>query len=558
MSLSMPGLNALSRGLARDGRELGPDAAQPHSTRRAQGAFFTPQRLVSFVVRHAVDLRMARGDVKWHEDGYPLLRILDPAAGDGRFLVETTRELVRRGQELGHSTCAREIRKHCLIAIERDATYAAVASENLEGQATVHCTEALFSELVADGSIDIVLGNPPYLRSIALGRVDEVLRTRLRGRYSATSYGEWDLYAAFLEQGIEWLSSGGILGMVVPSRWWTAKWAGPLRETLASRGALSALVDFGDHQVFSDATVYTSLCFAGAQICEEVQVARLAEGAWELGQVMREDLQGREPWDLAVGASREIVQHLRKRGRPLGELAHIAKGTGTNADSVFVIESPAREIESELLHSVLRGRDVSPLGGVPEWPRLLLPYDSEGLLIAPEVMRDRYPKAHCYLLEHREHLEARERGRFAGAGFYCFGRPQNLAFLRASEPKVVVPDITRGGRALVDREAAMVLDSAYAIRLHPDAGLSHETLCGILCSRMVGLWLRSQGMPLRGGYTRMKTAYLKGIPIPASGSEPQAIGELVAAGAELHEIDEQVRIACDMPMALWNHGCDSG
>tara|TARA_R110002096_G_scaffold292224_2_gene486637 strand:+ start:82120 stop:83703 length:1584 start_codon:yes stop_codon:yes gene_type:complete len=526
---------------------------QSRTTRRAKGAFFTPPALVAFVVETALEKRFAGGEVLWHADGYPLLRILDPSAGDGRFLLEAARSLALRGRAENLVVDERLIRKHCLVAIERDPAYAEITRKAL-GDAEVHEEEALLSNVVADGSIDVVLGNPPYLRSIALGDVDAELRDQLRNRYFATSHGEWDVYAAFLEQGIRWLAPAGVLGMVVPSRWWTAKWAGPLRGFLSETKALSSLVDFGDAQIFSDATVYASVCIAGGLTQENVAIARLRAGQWQLGQVAQEHLLGEEPWDLAIGTAREFVKQLRRRGTCLGEMARIAKGTGTNADSVFLVASAEQGVEPELLHRVLRGRDVLAFGSPPSWPRLLVPYDAAGTLISPATLAAQYPKAHAYLCGHRTVLEARERGRFAGDGFYCFGRPQNLAFLQAKQTKVVVPDVTRDGRAMLDAEGTMVLDSAYAIRLFDKAPICHETLCGVLSSRVVRLWLQSQGVPLRGGYTRMKTAYLSALPMPAPSKATKRVGELVLEGASLDEVDEQVRRAYGLPRSLWNDG----
>ncbi len=557
MSLSLPSLCALTRALASDASVAGADTLQARGKRRAQGAFFTPPALVSFVTETALDLRFAQGNVAWHPDGYPLLRVLDPAAGDGRFLLEAARSLARRGRALSLQVDERMIHKHCLVGIERDPRYAEIARSQLYGEAIVHENEALLSGTVADSSVDLVLGNPPYLRSIALGRIDAELRRRLRHRYAATSHGEWDLYAAFLEQGMRWMGDGGVLAMVVPSRWWTAKWAGPLRASLAESGALSALVDFGDYQIFSDATVYASVCIAAQKPSKEVEIARLHGGKWQLGAVQHGEL-GTAPWDLAIGSAREFVTQVRSRGTPLGEMARIAKGTGTNADSVFLIESGDTEIESTLLHRVLRGRDVQALGRVPSWPRLLVPYKPDGTLIAPEEMRARFPQALAHLELHRDTLEARERGRFAGDRFYCFGRPQNLGLLQEKRAKVVVPDVTREGRALLDVHGALVLDSAYAIRLSADAPIDHETLCGVLNSRLVGLWLRSQGLPLRGGYTRMKTAYLTGLPMPPSSAATRRIAELVLAKPSQSALDEQVRLAFEVPKALWYAKVSSG
>jgi len=534
------------------------DALRSRGVRRAQGAFFTPLPLVDFVVEEALDMRFAARPVEWHEDGYPLLRVLDPSAGDGRFLEAAMQSLLRRGTELGQASNEALVRSKCLVGIERDPDYAAIARENLQGDSQIHCAEALLGNAVVNNSVDVVVGNPPYLQSARLGKVDASLQSQLRGRYAATSHGEWDLYAAFLEQGLRWLREDGALGMVVPSRWWTAQWAGPLRDLMARSKSLTSLVDFGTDQIFSDATVYASLCFASTSATDVVTIARSQRDGWELGEVAQRALQGTSPWDLAIGTSRAIVAHLREQGPTLGSVARIAKGCGTNADSVFLIGQEDGDLEGALLHSVFRGRDVRAYGEVPVWPKLLLPYDENDQLISPEIMKARYPLAYAYLSAHRSVLEAREGGRFAGPTFYCFGRPQNFAFLLKCQAKVVVPDVTKQGRALVDACASLVLDSAYAIRLNHEGPIDHDILCGLLNSRLVTLWLASQGLPLRGGYTRMKTAYLRGLPLPKPGRETDVIGERVRKRAPVEEVDEQVRKAYGMSRSLWGYSDSAG
>lgn len=550
MPFSPNSLQRLSCELASHEGHLGQDQSQSRDLRRRQGAFFTPEPLIRFVVERVLDQWFSGREVIWRDDGSPALRILDPSAGDGRFLAYVTEALVVRAVAQGFPGGAARvsIERNCLVAIERDPSYAALVREALGGHAEVHCAEALLSGVVADHSVDIVVGNPPYLRSINLGRSDDELRQKLRGAYAATSHGEWDLYAAFLEQGMNWLRPGGAIAVVVPSRWWTAQWAGKLRKRFAEAGGVRVLVDFGSDQIFSDATVYTSLFFGAKERSEELTVSRKIDGCWETDRVRTEEL-GEAPWRLAVGADRVLFQQLAQ-GPCLGEIAHIKKGAGTNADAVYVIEEH-QPIEEQLLRPLLRGRDVRSYGDVPVWPKLLVPYGRDGSLIEPAVMERDFPNAFEHLCGHRVRLESREKGRFAGDAFYCFGRPQNMAFLGDSAAKVVVPDVTKEGRALIDRGAAMVLDSAYALRLCEAVDLSLETLCGIMNSPMVGMWLRHNGVPLRGGYTRMKTAYLRTMPMPRPGPLRDRIGEAVCAGLGPECISERVRLALGVTEEQW-------
>jgi SAM-dependent methyltransferase len=544
--------------------ERGADAGLDRATRRAQGAFFTPAPLVDFVVARALGVRLddsggpggLDGHASW-EGGIPRLRVLDPCAGDGRFLAAAQRLLLEHAARHGHAPAPDALARACLVGIERDPGFAALARERTG--AVIHCSEALVEAPVElAGSVDVVLGNPPYVRSIHLARSDPALWRALAGRYAATSYGEWDLYAAFLEQALRWLAPGGQVGLVVPSRWLTAAFAGPLRGLLGRAGAVRGIVDFGAQQMFAGATTYACVTFLSRAPVRQVAVARRTRSGWDCGHVATDAL-GQGPWVMTVGRRRRLLERLRAAAPALGDIARIAKGAGTNADPVYVIEDATVEgdtvvgtskavgpvrVEAAACRPCLRGRDVRAWGQARDDVQCIVPYGPGGVLWSAGELAA-MPLAAAHLARCRALLEARERGRFAGPRYYCFGRPQNLVFLCDLQPKVVIPDVAHGGRALIDRRGALVLDSAYAVRvreahagrdlgehagpaLGERAGYALALVAAILNAPVVRLWLRETGVPLRGSYVRLKTAYLQSLPLPPPGPATRAAAALAA------------------------------
>jgi hypothetical protein len=477
--------------------------------RREAGAFATPPEIVRAVVAETLAAPLARA--AWRDDGSPCLRVLDPAVGDGRFLVECARVLVAAAAARGAGAegALRAIVRRVLCGVDRDPAACAAARTALGEGADVRLGEALLGGVVETGAFDAVVGNPPYIRSVMLKRADPELWARLRGAFDATSYKEWDLYGAFLERSLEWARPDGDVGLVVPSRWLTGAFAARLRARLA--GSVRRIVDFGAEQRFPGATTYTALVYL-RRGSAEVEF----EKAGAAGRIPAARL-GPAPWVLGS----DVVERLRGAGPPLGEVARIAKGAGTNADPVFLLErrddgyySPALaasvDVEDAALVPCLRGRDIGE--GTLEVRRwALFPYDRDRLL-PPEELHGRFPLAAALLERCRALLDAREGGRFRGPTFYRWGRPQNLRWLLDREPKIVVPDAARTPRAAIDDEGRLAIDTAYAIR--PTGAVPLARIYAALRSPLVMEWLGAVGIPLRGGYVRLKTAYLASLPVP--------------------------------------------
>lgn len=598
-ALEVAALDALTERLRRrpgDAREeRGADATDaPWGDRqdvRGRGAYFTPPELARFVVDETLRPWAAPAEPT---EGPPVspprrayeLRVLDPACGDGRFLRLVAEWAAR------HLPAA----QLALLGIERDPRTASAARAHLASlpaelasrcRVDIREGEALLGAEPAE-PVDAVVGNPPYIRSIHLRARDPELWAALRQRFAATSHGEWDLYAPFIERSLTWLRPGGRAGLVVPSRWLTAAFATKLREVVAP--SVAALVDFGALQLFEGATTYASVVILERErVAAPAELARLGASGWVRDEVALAN-RGGAPWILRTGpARRQLADAAGATGTDgaagtLGDVAQIAKGCGTNADRVFVVrgriegdlfegvngDGAAVRLEAALLRRCLRGRDVpaepNAAGGPVLAPAVadfcLLPYrglppetsDGPPALLTWDELSRAAPGVAAYFASQRGALEQRERGRFAGPAFYQLGRPQNLRFLLDEAPKIVIPDVAARGRAAIDR-GSLVLDSAYAVRPHPHAPAPWhrpELLLALLRSPLVRLWLDMVGVPLRGGYFRMKTAFLSPMPLPPAASAEllDAAADASAAG-ERAAADELLRQAYGIEEAAW-------
>ncbi len=484
---------------------VGDGVPAARAARRARGAYFTPPALARLLAERVLTPLVAP-------------TVLDPAAGDGRLLDAALDVLVaaRRPTRARDAVRLRAtLVAESLFAIERDAAQARILRRRLPGL-RVWTADALLAPPADLPSVDAVLANPPFARAGAVRAHDRAAWARLRGRFAATSHGEWDLSAAFLEACLGWLTPGGRAGCILPSRWLTSRNAVPLRALLAARRAIAEVVDFGDAQLFTGATAYTSVAIVSTAPVTRPQLARSVRGVWHLGALVAPPAGA--PWQLASART-------WPRGPTLGEVVHIAKGAGTSADRVFLLPAPivdgelvratidgvAIAIELAATRPCLRGRDVDAATA----PRAIVPYATDGTPLDAATFARRWPRAAAWLRRHRAALVARDHG--AGSPIH-YGRPQNLALHLGPTPRVVIPDVVATPRAVLAPGGTLIIDSAYGLYPRGTSPLATpELLLALVRSGVVAAWLDERAAVLRGGYRRMKTAVLAPLPLPAPG-----------------------------------------
>jgi hypothetical protein len=211
-------------------------------------------------------------------------------------------------------------------------------------------------------------------------------------------------------------------------------------------------------------------------------------------------------------------------------VAQVFQGTGTRADKVYLVEPKGQKgklvrvysyekeaeylLEPVFLKPALRGRSIKRYGAEGDL-LLIVPYEivnGKSVLVPEKKLASVAPRTLEYLRECKSRLDEREKGRFKGEGWYCYGRPQNLDRFEIPE-KIVLPDVANRGTCFLDQEGRWLLDTAYAIACKPGTQLDLRFILALLNSPLLTYFLKETGTTLRGGYFRMKTAYLNPFPI---------------------------------------------
>lgn len=257
---------------------------------RQLGRHYTPRNLAQRIVRAGLDA--LSGDTVTSS-----CRVLDPACGDGVFLLEALDELrERRRPEVE----TREIVRDCLFGVDIDPAAVSSLRRSLIGRITADQPDAAakrviesnirlgdaitgpgfevtagqptpargepsatggaepldwdaaFPAIAGAGGFDLIVGNPPYLRERDARELFARLATTEMGRRWREA--RMDLWYYFVHRSLDLLRPGGVLSFVVNSYWTASRGARKLIARLERETRFEEIELLGDEPLFEGVT----------------------------------------------------------------------------------------------------------------------------------------------------------------------------------------------------------------------------------------------------------------------------------------------------------------
>jgi type I restriction-modification system DNA methylase subunit len=437
----------------------------------------------------------------------------------------------------------------------------------------------------ARAGFDCIIGNPPYIRVQELNKWAPEECEFYKWKYKSAAKGNYDIYVVFTEKCLSLLAPDGLLGFIMPHKFWQAKYGEGLRKVIADGKHLKAVVDFGDQQVFKGGTTYTAVhVLSRAEPTRQIGVAKVLELDDGVSQCAAIDA-GRnspgvetfavpntltaEPWYFHNSSTRRLLDQIRTGSKLLypDVCSAVFQGIVTGADPVFLstgwephpkdsalvkfhsdAEDAVVEIERAVTVPVVRRQGFDSYIAEPQ-QILLLPYDTrfEGLLTA-KVMESEFPRAWAYLSRHRATLAAREKGRFSEA-WWSLSRAQNIR--RWSGSKVLVPYMISRLQAVYDAEGSFfvnVTTGGYGLEVRTDMTAKPWEdaplyLVGLLNSRLLDHCMRQISNHFHGGYYPANKQYLQHLPIklPTTAEDKRLAGRIVESVRAIMDAKAKLR-----------------
>jgi type I restriction-modification system DNA methylase subunit len=428
---------------------------------------------------------------------------------------------------------------------------------------------------------DAIIGNPPYIRIQAMKEWAPIEVEYYKKRYASASKGNYDIYVVFIERALALMNQKGVLGYILPHKFFNAQYGETIRKMLSKAKNLQEIVHFGDQQIFKGATTYTCLLLLSKKPNENLLFEKVNDlDQWRREKVIglhgdnsiqNENLKGIIPqpseaeWNFMVGEGSELFERLRSMSVKLADVTdRIFQGLVTGADSVFILKNigdnryfseanqKEYELESAIMHPLCKGSvNICRYHIINPTKSILFPYDlinGKASLLSEDELKKDYPLAWNYLSEQRELLEAREKGKWKHDKWYAFGRSQNLSEME--QKKILTPSIANSASYTLDESGNYYFvgsggggGGGYGITIKEESGLQYEYLLGLLNSKLLDALLKSSSTNFSGGYFAYNKQYIEPLPIyiPSNPEEQQKITDLVKQILKLHNQIKSVK-----------------
>lgn len=430
-------------------------------TQKQEGQFMTPKELASMVL----DFVGYKGDCILSK------KIMEPSFGDGVFLKEITRRLIKEGRQQGLSDdILLETMEANIYGIEKDTQLYHEAIEGLNalliesglspcGWKNLKNTDTLLAHKNYRDKFDYVVGNPPFVR---IHNLSEEYNKIIRDfRFSK---GMFDLYVLFYEMGIYMLNSRGKLGFISPSSFMRNVSQRDFRKFLLDHKLLSAIYNFEDSKLFGNADTYTCICILdkNKERCSfDIEYKKLK--MYEIQTTEKFDYLSfiekfyNKPWDVAKEDELKFLRENQELSRKLGDIAIVQNGIVTNRDNLYIkklyidqgMAKPYKSTCSDETNFVYfddNGKSVkieaaimrrcikeSRFEGDIDNTYILFPYyekpvnninDKTYEPYTELEIKEKFPFAYKYLCSIRSELEARDMD--SNTDWFLFGRSQGL------------------------------------------------------------------------------------------------------------------------------------
>jgi adenine-specific DNA-methyltransferase len=493
--------------------------------RKLLGQIYTP----SFIVEKMLL------DTGFYDLSSGKISILDPACGDGRFLVPIAEHYIK--------TTPQDKLKEKLERIEGwdiDPSAIALCRDNLNALLDGISTPINWNLKRKDAlrglngrkKYDLIVGNPPYVR---IQNVAPQQRKFVQDNYSFCKSGSTDIYVAFFQLAHSLLKINGLCALVTSNSFLTSQTALSLRSFFSDSKVLRQITNYGTQRIFENTGTYAAITIFGNtqkdnflyELVDPKDISRQRN-------IQYGEIEDANQWHLSIDQAQKMS------GVRLGDLCQISIGISTLADHIYLLKPIAKGVklteaitktghflllENEILKPIVKGSKLKSSDDTIS-EMILFPYQKDEKdkykIIPEQEMAIRFPRAYNYLLSMKSELLNRDNGKINKVAWYAFGRSQGLdsAFGR----KIIFSPINNYPNFILYDNPDCTVYSGYFLKFSGD----YEKLLQQLNSQRMADFVAVAGRDFQGGYKGYNKKVIENF----------VVEELTASYAMSHDINK--------------------
>ena len=505
--------------------------------KRENGVVFTPCYIVEYILENTLKEQLDEDSI-----------IIDPACGSGAFLVLAAEKLSQKlnkslSETISHNIFGIDLSEDNVRHTKELLTLLVLSSGESADllRFNIKAANSLkenWFELFGKKTFHFIIGNPPYVNTHDMSK-DTI--SLLKKNYRTTQKGTFNIFYAFIEQSMRFLSSNGTLGFIIPNNYLTITAAEDLRKYLVENKYLSKIIDFGENMIFAPVRTYNSLLFLKACGSENLTYATIKK-SFDVKSALNntkflcmaiDDLDS-SGWKLLDENERANVKKIEQAGSPIKP--YIRVGIATLRDNVYLVDGFDQEkgmyyklfegtrylIEPGITRSIYKVSNIKAESSLADAKQaIIFPYTeieqyslvdtpNKNFQIIPEhIMSQRYPQCYQYLCRCRTILDGRDKGKGNAVAWYAYGRSQGLG---NNSRKLLFPTFSLHPKFMLEESRQTLFCNGYAILESPQFDL--EILQKILNSVVMDYYVSKTSYAIEGNYKCYQKKYIQHFSVP--------------------------------------------
>ena len=505
------------------------------------GIVFTPTYIIDYIIEN---IGIADKDSK----------IMDPSCGCGSFLVAAAKYMSKRfdipladviSKNLYGMDIVRDFAEYTKLML------ALLCVLNKEDHVNLHfnilCENSLTHSWNNNGpiSFDYIIGNPPYSNAHDLSCE---MREIVKNEFTTTKKGTSNIFYAFIERSLDYLSPRGVLGFIIPNNFLTITAAFPLRKMLKDGKYVSKIINFNENMVFYPVRTYNSLLFLNKKEKTHLEYRTLEKTSdirkdlysSSFDSIDYDDLSD-DGWILLPRVKIEEIKKIEGQKMPIKKYIHA--GIATLRDNLYLVDgydenrglyykfhgSEKYYIEKDIVRKIYKISEIEAERSLDKALRnIICPYTTAiqtsldgkkkkmNRIISEEVMKESFPLCYQYFTAVRSELNKRDQGKEVSPVWYAYGRTQGLNF---SGRKLLFPTFSNRPKFMLLEDEDALFCNGYAFVEEEDIEL--EVVQRIVNSDAMDHYVLNTSYSIEGGYYCYQKKFIQNFSIPCLTKEEE-------------------------------------